>query len=126
MLKLLNVILLAMLAACASLPSATVILVNEAKLKDKIEVNNVTSNRTATGVLRVWGEIKNRTDKDLMIEVRASFRGDKGRPVEKAGGWSRVFVRPNSLADFELLSTVENAEEFILEVQEGNVIKPKE
>lgn len=124
--KILNVILLSLLVACSSLPSATVIMVNEKTLKDKIEVNNVTSKRSETGMLRVWGEIKNRTDKNLMIEVRAAFRGDKGQPIEKAGGWTRVFVRPDSQADFELLSTVENAQEFVLEVQEGNASKPKD
>ncbi|MFH2135759.1 MAG: hypothetical protein ABII81_11410 [Pseudomonadota bacterium] len=117
--KLLSILLLSFMAACQSLPDATIIMVDEDHLEDVIEVNNVQSGRTSTGTLRVWGELKNLTDKRVLIEVRAAFRGDDKRVVEKAGGWTRIFIDPNSTQDLELLSTVNDASEFLLEVREG-------
>lgn len=117
--KILSILLLSFMAACHSLPNATIIMVDEDHLEDVIEVNNVQSGRTPTGTLRVWGELKNLTDKRVLIEVRAAFRGAGGRVVEKAGGWTRVFIDPNSTQDMELLSTVSDASEFLLEVREG-------
>ncbi|MEW5904331.1 MAG: hypothetical protein AB1722_08325 [Pseudomonadota bacterium] len=117
--KTLSMLLLTFLVACQSLPEATIIMVDEKHLEDVVEVNDVQSGRTETGTLRVWGELKNLTDQRILIEVRAAFRGDDKRVVEKAGGWSRVFIDPNSTQDFELLSTVKDASQFLLEVRAG-------
>lgn len=117
--KTLSMLLLTFLVACQSLPEATIIMVDEKHLEDVVEVNDVQSGRTDTGTLRVWGGLKNLTDQRILIEVRAAFRGDDKRVVEKAGGWSRVFIDPNSTQDFELLSTVKDASQFLLEVRAG-------
>jgi hypothetical protein len=117
--KTLSILLLSFMAACQSLPDATIIMIDEDHLEDVVEVNGVQSGRTATGTLRVWGELKNLTDQRVLIEVRAAFRGDGGRVVEKAGGWTRVFIDRDSTQDFELLSTVKESKEFLLEVREG-------
>ncbi len=113
-------VLLGLLTACNSLPSTSVILIDEDLLSRKIEVNEVQSGRTETGTLKVWGAVKNRTRENLMVEIRTSTIGKKGLALEKGGSWTRVFIKPNSVSNFELLSTQEKAEEFVLEVREGN------
>lgn len=113
-------VLLALLSACNSLPSTSVILIDEDVLSRKIEVGEVQSGRTETGTLKVWGDIKNQTRENLMVEIRTSTLGKQKLALEKAGSWTRVFIKPNSISNFELLSTQEKAEEFVLEVREGN------
>ncbi|NOT20961.1 MAG: hypothetical protein HOP24_11950 [Sideroxydans sp.] len=121
MLKILHTILLfSLLSACSSLPSTSVILIDEDVLSEKIEVSEIQSGTTATGTLKAWGDIKNLTKENLMIEVRTSTLGDRRQALEKAGSWTRVFIKPNSTSHFELLSAEKAAEEFVLEMREGN------
>jgi hypothetical protein len=114
------ILLLSAIVACSSLPSTSVILIDEDVLSRKIEVSEIKSGRTETGTLKAWGDITNRTKENLMIEVRASTIGDNRKALEKAGSWTRVFVKPNSISHFELLSVEQVAEEFVLEMREGN------
>lgn len=116
-------LLVLLLPACAmdgrSMSQATV-LIDEARLKRMVEVMPAEQGRTATGTLKVWTVIKNKSDKRLALEVRALFSGEKNEVIEPAPGWTRLFIDPHTSTTFEGLSMSDAAKKFVIEVREGN------
>lgn len=115
------VLLATLISACqtAAIP-AGVVLVNEDEMSELVSVDRVGKAKTATGTLKVWASIRNLSDKRLMVEARAIFRGKGGESIEEPSGWRQVFIEPNTEASFEAYSMSTKAEQMLIEVREGN------
>ncbi len=117
----LGLVLLA--SACAANLGGTpaaIVLINETKLKKVIEVMPAEQGRTATGTLKIWVVIKNKSDRRVMLEARALFSGERNEVVEPVAAWTHLFIEPHTTTTFEALSMSGAARKFVIEVREGN------
>ena len=88
--------------------------------RGKIAVEATGAERTSTGTLEVWANLRNRTQYDLQVEARVSFFDSNLRPVEQTPGWKRLFLPPNSLTGYSDLSLrSDRIDHYLIEIREG-------
>lgn len=63
---------------------------------NKLYVRQVTAQRTATGTVRVLGQIINCTDYPLNIEARTQFYDQTQVPSEPVSAWKRLNIAPRT------------------------------
>ena len=111
----------ALLAGCADPPPALphgVSLIDAQRLGKLVKVDDPASGRTDTGTMRVAVPVRNISGARLVLEGRATFRGAAGS--ESASGWKRVFINKDSLETLEFTSLGERANDYQVELREGN------
>jgi len=61
-------------------------------LSRKIAIQGSGAQRTPTGTLKVWAEIRNRTDYRLQVEARVMFYDAAQRLLDEPTSWQRVYL----------------------------------
>lgn len=108
------------LSACKStpyVPPPGVVLLGDARLFQYVVVDPINLAPTATGTLRAWSRIENRTSGPLPLLARFAFVGPQNQPVEAAPGWSHLFIEGGGSAVFEGLSMSSRAQNTALEIK---------
>lgn len=114
-----SLVVAALLSACASTPVPRgVRLIDAQRLSTLIRVDEPTTGRSATQTMKVAVAVRNTSPNTLMVEGRAIFRSDAA--TEPATGWKRVFIQKDSVETMEFSSLNERANDFVVELREGN------
>ena len=66
-------------------------------LEKKIAVRKSGGERTATGTLKVWCQLRNRTDYHQKIQARTLFYDKERRQLDEQPMWKDIFMAPNSM-----------------------------
>ena len=88
-------------------------------LQGRIAVQGTDWQRTATGTLQVWAQLRNRTDYFMQVEVRTQFYDRNQAPVGKPSSWQRVMLSPNSMTTYRENSTGTDPAYYYIEIREG-------
>jgi len=89
-------------------------------ISNKIAIEDQGSQRTETGTLEVWAQIRNRTDFPLQIEGRVQFYDHNQGPLEGPTEWKRLMLPANTIATWKE-SSVKTSEVayYFGEIREG-------
>jgi hypothetical protein len=109
-----------LLAGCAAPPPLPhgVSLIDAERMARLVQVQEPEVGRTRTGTLQVAVPVRNNSPGRLVVEGRATFRGAGG--PEAPSGWRRVFINKDSLETLEFSSLGTQANDFHVELREGN------
>lgn len=89
-------------------------------IANKIAVQGSGAKRTQTGTLKVWTQLRNRTDYPLQIEGRVQFFDAERTPVEGPTAWQRVHLQPNSITTYkEISAKLHEPKYYFIEIREG-------
>lgn len=87
------------------------------EVRSILDVENVVITDTATGFKRISVELRNKADAEIPLEVRNSWYDSSGRPVDAASSWSRIFVKPMSVALYEQVASNPSATQYYVEIR---------
>lgn len=88
--------------------------------KTRLAVEKNEPRRTATGTLEVTVLLRNRTNFPQQVDCRTRFFDASEAEVEDASAWQRVFLAPKSLATYRGLSSIPEAQMYLVEIKEGH------
>ena len=87
-------------------------------LEKKISVQQSGGERTATGTLKVWCQLRNRTDFPQKIQARTLFYDKDKRPLDDQPMWKDIFLAPNSMELYNAYSLSTQARYYYIEIKE--------
>jgi hypothetical protein len=85
----------------------------------KIAVQGSGADRTPTGNLDVWTQLRNRTDYPLEVESRVQFFDGREVPIEAPSAWQRLHLSPNEITTYREASTRPDAVFYFIEIRAG-------
>lgn len=86
---------------------------------NKLYVRQVTAQRTATGTVRVIGQVINCTDYPLNIEARTQFYDQGQAPSEPVSAWKRLNIAPRTTNTYSESSLgAKNVQFYMVELKE--------
>ncbi|MFA4987589.1 MAG: hypothetical protein WC712_13485 [Candidatus Brocadiia bacterium] len=93
---------------------------DDVKKYSKLAVESTNSERTATGTLRAWALLRNRTDYDINLECRVQFFNVDEEPLEGPTAWKRLYLPPNGVATYSESSVgTEAIHYYYIEIREA-------
>jgi len=87
-------------------------------LDKKIAVQRSGGERTATGTLKVWCELRNRTDYPQKIQARTLYYDQDNKPVGEPSMWRDIFMAPNTMELYTAYSLSTRARYYYIEIKE--------
>jgi hypothetical protein len=85
-------------------------------LGPKIELLRIGSQRGANGLLGVFAGLKNKTARQLELEIETIYKDKAGNDLN-TGSWIHLTLAPNAEQDYRSSSISEAAEDFIIRVR---------
>lgn len=82
-----------------------------------VGVQQTGAKRTATNTLEVYAVFRNRTERDVSIQVRTQYFGTGSEPYEGPFEWQSVFLPPNSIQTYRTYSRGTEASYYYIEAQ---------
>lgn len=86
----------------------------------KISLEQFGDRLSPTGTKEVFAIFKNRTDYDLVMEIRTSFFGAGNFPLDDVTAWRQVFMPANAIGNYRDISISQNVASYIIEVRQAD------
>ena len=82
----------------------------------KLSIENVGSRPTPAGNLESWITIRNRTDKNHVIEIRTAYLDELGNPLDDVTQWTRIHLSAGMVETHRSYS-IKPADDFNIEIR---------
>ena len=83
----------------------------------RVAVERTGASRTATGNLKCWAVLRNRTDYQQDLEYQVHFYDETQAPVEQQRSWTWVSLNPEEVKSIEAFSTRQGASCYVIQVK---------
>jgi uncharacterized protein YcfL len=90
---------------------------SSSSIRSKLLIENATADRTETGLLRLRLVIRNKSRKDVVVDIRVVFLGEDGFEVEKTN-WEPVICTARTQTSYEMVSLGANIDDYQIMIRD--------
>ena len=90
---------------------------SSSSIRTKLLIENATADRTETGLLRLRLVIRNKSRKDVVVDIRVVFLGEDGFEVEKTN-WEPVICTARTQTSYEMVSLGANIDDYQIMIRD--------
>lgn len=87
--------------------------------RSEIAIQKHGARRTETSALETIVEVRNRTDKNLTVELRSTYYDEQQLPLGNPSAWQPLNLPPQGTANYSEKSLQPNAVHYLVEVRRG-------
>ena len=90
---------------------------SSSRLRNKLLIETAAADRTDTGLMRLRLIIRNKSRKDVVVDIRVVFLGEDGFEVEKTN-WEPVICTARTQTSYEMVSLGANVDDYQIMIRD--------